>query len=323
MCYDDGMKKSKQISAGMMRAVTGGRISVNAPIGYSHRYVNGATTLMPDDKAPMIKEAFALYLTNQYSINQLSNHLQEKYGYPLPRSTLHRALKNPFYYGEMVYLGELYPHNYETLISRDDFEEVQLLIGGKRRTKRQKNRFYDRLYRKLINCIICDTWLTPEKKKEKYIYYKCHRYKVKHDCKPIREEKINEALIPLFNSMGIDEKIFESSTKMRVAFSLIFSKIYGNIDGTIGYELRDNIKSANIAAYINQNIQDSPEIKKAIQKEVNKYTSPLMRLCATPQSLDTICEELSLELMDAQMQLMDLQMQDKIEETQDGLWKTK
>ena len=40
------------------------------------------------------------------------------------------VLKNPFYYGDMKVKDKLYPHKYDTIISRELFVQVEAIKNG-------------------------------------------------------------------------------------------------------------------------------------------------------------------------------------------------
>ncbi len=317
------MNISYKIKQGMLKAVTGGRISVNAPLGYSHTLIKGERTLSFNEKTPMVKEAFELYGTGEYGVKGLSEMLEWKYNLPIVRSTLYRVLQNPFYYGKMSYQGRLYDHNYETIVTKELFDRVQDVLKGNTTCKREIGKLIPYLYRRLLRCILCDSVLTPERAKKRWIYYKCHRYRIKHPFKGIKEETISASLLPVFEDIGIETKIFENPMKMRLATRLIFDDIWGNEDGTIGFSLKSNIHKLDIAGYINHDhVGDSENIKQAIKKEITTYTHPILKLCVIPRTMDEICQELKQDFMDVQTQLFDLQLNDKIIEDESGRWKS-
>jgi len=64
--------------------------------------------------------------------NGNTNVKKEKLGgKPLPRSSIYEILTNPFYYGWFEYNKELHQGKHESMISEDDFNRVQILLGRK------------------------------------------------------------------------------------------------------------------------------------------------------------------------------------------------
>lgn len=318
------MSNSSKIRQGLLRAVTGGKVSINAPFGYAYTIVNGDRTLVPDSKAPMVRGAFTLYSTKGYSINQLATYLEKEYNVPLVRSTLNRILKNPFYYGKLVYKGEYYDHKYEPLITKDLYDQVQEVLNGRTSKKPPTGRFLPFLFRKLILCGVCNRYLTPErKKKKKYVYYSCHRYVVNHPAKSIREGTITDYLRPIFKKYGIEDQPFNDPLKMRVVFNVLFHHVSAYPDGSLSHESKELIDSDSLIKYLNGQIQQyNSSIKEVIKEEINKYTHPILRYCKTPRTIEEIADELDSDIVDIQMQLMDLQITDQISEMNDGRWQS-
>lgn len=62
----------------------------------------------------MIKKLFDEYATGTYTLRQIVNQAEKwglctKTGQPVGKSVIDRLLKNPFYYGEMLFKDEIVP----------------------------------------------------------------------------------------------------------------------------------------------------------------------------------------------------------------------
>lgn len=120
-------------------------------------------------------------------------------GKPITTSMIYEILKNPFYYGMMKIKGQLYPHRYEPLISKELFDKVQDVMAGyhKKPFKYASKPF---IFRGMIKCAECGCTITPEIKKGRLIYYSCTNYKGFHKKRVyVREEELLSpiyALIP-------------------------------------------------------------------------------------------------------------------------------
>lgn len=112
------------------------------------------------------------------------------------------VLKNPFYYGEMRVKGELYPHKYDAIISRQLFDDAEKVRNG---YKVKKHRWggLPYMYRGLISCADCGCRITFEKKKGLYVYGHCTQSKGKHGATYIAEDKLTEQLAEVFKSIQI------------------------------------------------------------------------------------------------------------------------
>jgi site-specific DNA recombinase len=149
-----------------------------APIGYKN-------TVRPDGKkwvdispyeAEAVKSMYEWYSTGSFSFRLVRRKLKDEFAIVMSNSQLDKVLMNPFYYGEMKVKGELYPHRYKQIIDKELFDEAQAVRHGykKKPFKYAGLPFY---YRGLVRCSDCDCSLTPEKKKQKYVYYHCSQFK--------------------------------------------------------------------------------------------------------------------------------------------------
>ena len=316
--------KSQNVKDGLLKKVQQGKHVTNAPIGYDHTIIKGQSFIVPDNRAPMIKETFERYASEKTSINALSMDMEKKYGFPLARSTLHKALKNPFYYGKMLYKGELYDHGYEPIISKELFEKVQQKIGGQSRSSGPKKGFLlPFLYRKLITCGQCGTFLSGERKKGRYVYYRCTNT---HQYPATKEEEVTNALSPLFALYGIKSDIFEDASTMQLCFNLFIESCFVNQQGKIEVKIKTHLNPSShayIADYINNKsmsvLQQSSVALNAVK---DALVVPILQYCMYPHSVDEIALHLNIEITDAQTKILDLYLENKLQETEDGLWKT-
>lgn len=147
-----------------------------APIGYLDQGSGKAKTIDPA-KGPLIRQAFELYGTGQWSIPTLMDELYRRglrnhAGKRVTRNGLHTILRNPFYTGVMriVASGETYLGNHEALISKSLFDRVQDILHGRVGTRVYLNDF---LFRRYVICTGCGYSLIGERQKG-HTYYRCH-----------------------------------------------------------------------------------------------------------------------------------------------------
>lgn len=181
-----------------------------APIGYKNTLLpNGKKWVEIDPlKAEIIRETYTLYATGNTSYRELCKKWKQDYGLKIGSSQMDLVLKNPFYYGEMRVKDVLYPHKYDTIISRDLFDRVEAVMKGyKVKPHRWGGLPYP--YRGLITCAECGCRITFEKKKDLYIYGHCTQSKYKHQAKYINEDQITEELAKVFRSIHIPEDAYE------------------------------------------------------------------------------------------------------------------
>jgi site-specific DNA recombinase len=142
---------SRNLAAEVMKGTTqkakGGGTPYRAPVGYKHSRieVDGREVrivILDPERAPLIREAFILYASGDYSLAELAAILEERglrsrptRRYPsralLPKD-FQSLLRNPYYLGQVSYGGKVYEGRHEPLVDEATFEQVQELLSAKR-----------------------------------------------------------------------------------------------------------------------------------------------------------------------------------------------
>lgn len=100
----------------------------------------GQRIILDPDRAILVREAFRLYATGEYSLAGLQSELAAKGltspaarrpGAPPPVSTLARALANPFNIGIVEWDEIEYPGKHKPLVTRGLFERVQDVLHSR------------------------------------------------------------------------------------------------------------------------------------------------------------------------------------------------
>lgn len=174
-----------------------------APYGYKNVTIaSNQTDIVVDDYlACIVQKAFGLYATGAYSMDLLCGKLKEDFQVEWAKGVLDKVLKNPFYYGVMVWKGKEYPHRYPPLITKMLFDQVQQMKDNFNK-KPFKYAGQPYIYRGLLRCAHCGLAITPEKHKG-YVYYHCTQYNGKHGAKWLREEEITEQLGRVFKRLQV------------------------------------------------------------------------------------------------------------------------
>ena len=180
----------EETKKGLYGRLKQGFYPLRAPIGYLDNGAANPKTIDPV-KGPLVRKAFDLYATGQWSIptlveemycRGLRNHANQK----VTRNGMHTLLRNPFYTGVMRIMasGETYLGKHEALITKCHFDRVQDILHGRVGTRVKVNDF---LFRRFIKCASCSYSLIGELQKG-HVYYRCH----KSDCPTtiIREDAV-------------------------------------------------------------------------------------------------------------------------------------
>jgi len=152
------------------------------PSGAKPGYMNdkfaekGNKTIQKDPiRFPLIRKAWDLMLTGAYTPPQILRKLNDEWGYrtpkhrkiggkPMSRSMIYKVFTDTFYYGEFEYplgSGIFHEGKHEPMISREEFERVQQLLGRKGRPRPKTKSF---TYTGLFTCGECGASITAEEK---------------------------------------------------------------------------------------------------------------------------------------------------------------
>jgi site-specific DNA recombinase len=178
--FENDVRRDRTIN-GMQQAVKEGRWCWKGPTGYRNtRDISNKPIIVPSDNSVHIKKAFQLFETGLYKQTDIVRELKRD-GFNAKTSTINSILQNPIYMGYMrvSWFPELIKGIHEPLVSMETFQNIQLILKGKRphlvpSFKRKHNDFP---LRRFVRCPKCDAMLTggwsTGHKKKKYGYYHC------------------------------------------------------------------------------------------------------------------------------------------------------
>jgi site-specific DNA recombinase len=157
---------AEKVKMGLSRKHADGGTISKAPIGYinTRARIEGRevrTVEIDPDRAPLVRMAFDLYATGDYSISEICDRLEEaglrtpmtakRSPAPLSRSQVHRMLHDDYYIGVVTWDGAKNPNGrHEPLIDRETFQKVQEILKSAmlsgNRTRRHKHYLRGSLY---------------------------------------------------------------------------------------------------------------------------------------------------------------------------------
>lgn len=225
---------SKDVKRGMASKAEKGWRPGRTPLGYKNDKggEQGCKVIYTDeDKFPIVRKMWDLMLTGNYTVPKIIEIANEEWG--LRTVSKKRELKlcdrhgykiftNTFYYGEYEWVGQTFQGKHKPMITPEEFEYVQKILGrkGKSNTKHK-----DLPYRGTIRCGECGCSITTEQKikmvKSKnvlktYLYHHCTHKKCDTDCKQkcTTFEKINEQILNKLNKITIPQSFLDFSLEV-------------------------------------------------------------------------------------------------------------
>jgi DNA invertase Pin-like site-specific DNA recombinase len=189
----------EEVKKGIYGRLKQGFYPFRAPIGYLNQ--GAAKTKIADPvRAPLIKQAFALYGSERFSLPDLVQEmfrrgLRNYNGRTVTISGMARILRNPFYVGIMKInkTGKTFNGTHEPIVTTNIFEKVQAVLAGMRSDRSESYLFS---YSRIVRCKTCGYSLIAERQKG-HVYYRCHKRTFKAPCPTtsIREEELDRAII--------------------------------------------------------------------------------------------------------------------------------
>jgi DNA invertase Pin-like site-specific DNA recombinase len=191
------------------------------PIGYlNSRSDTGEKIISADpERFPLVGKLWELFLTGAYSVPQLLDLATDAMGLrtvkrkriggcALTTSGLYRLFSNPFYAGHIVHRGQWYQGRHQAMITLDQFERAQTLLGKNGRACPQRHTFP---YTGLIRCGQCGCSVTAGKHTNRYgsryTYYQCTKKKRAVRCteRCIEERQLEKQLLAFLDRIYLDD----------------------------------------------------------------------------------------------------------------------
>lgn len=163
------------------------------PIGYTHNTgynapeKAGEPEIVSKPDLQIVKKLFGAFLEGDHSIPDILRlaktlGLRNKKGQPYTYNTFLNMLRNPMYYGQFEWpdvngVAKWHQGKHEAIVSEDQFNQVQLLLGKRGRPTRINK--YDFAFRGPLTCGECGCAVTAEHK----LQCVCTGCKHKFSCK--------------------------------------------------------------------------------------------------------------------------------------------
>ena len=178
-----------------------------APLGFLNSVKDGKKWIDIDPLTSLaIKDAFSMYASGMSTLQEIKKHWLVKYGIRSHISTVDKILKNPFYYGTMRVQDRMYDHRYETLVSKELFDQADAVRKGYK-FKPHRWAGLPFAYRGLIKCTDCGCVVTFETKKQKYTYGRCTQFKGKHGASYVSEQDLTNQISKIISQIAVPEDI--------------------------------------------------------------------------------------------------------------------
>jgi site-specific DNA recombinase len=224
---EDGADISYKMAEKARRGGTLGRAAIgymNVRVDYDGREIR--TVAVDPDRAPLVRQAFELYATGNFTISQLAGEMETRGlttrsgrhpSMPLSTSHLQRLLINRYYLGYVTFKGEEIPGRHEPIISPELFDEVQAVISV-RGANHVRKRTHDHYLKGILWCYACheggrEFRLIRQQSKGNggtYEYFFC-RGKQEHVCdmRHIWVDEVEDAVVDFYGRLRLPATFVE------------------------------------------------------------------------------------------------------------------
>ena len=180
-----------EVAKGMSQKVLSGGTVGRAPLGYrNHRGVDTEgrevrTVIVDEERAPLIRDAFTLYASGEWTVASLVDHLVIRGlttapsprlpSKPINEGHLHKILINPYFKGLTKYQGVHYPGRHEALVDKATWQRVQDVLAS--HLNGERTRKHPHFLKSTVYCGQCGERLMVQQSRSKtglvYPYFYC------------------------------------------------------------------------------------------------------------------------------------------------------
>jgi len=204
---------SKNVKRGLQSKLEKGWKPGLAPVGYLNDLMDH-TLVKDSERFDLLRRAWDEMLTGNYTVSEVLEKLNNEWGFrsfkrrrsgglPLALSGLYKIFTNLFYTGLFEFKDKEYEGKHEPMITLEEYDRVQTILGRKGKPRSQKHEF---AFTGFIRCAECGSMYTATKKTKyikstgetkSYTYYHCTRKKKDTNCtqrKAIKVEDLEEQI---------------------------------------------------------------------------------------------------------------------------------
>ena len=183
---------------GMEGKAERGWLPSRAPLGYLNDVLEH--TIYEDvERFGLVRKMWDMMLTGNYTPQQIRQIANKEWGFrtaktkraggvELANSVMYKTFNNIFYTGMFEWTGKIYQGNHKPMITMEEYDRVQIILGRKGKPRAQTHEF---AYTGLMYCEVCGSMYTASEKTKlvkstgelkTYAYYHCTRRKKDVEC---------------------------------------------------------------------------------------------------------------------------------------------
>lgn len=212
----DNDRQSERTTAGLKEALSQGRWTLPAPLGYAHTgSAHGPSLAHDPERAPLIERVFETYASGRESLQSVADlaaglGLRSRIGRELDAQAVRRLLANPAYSGQIVVpKWEIASEgDFAPIVSRELFEAVKLAPSGRGGAPVPHTLDHEDFpLRRFVRCAWRCTPMTgswSKGRRTKYAYYRCRHRACTGDAErrlSVRKEELKGRFLELVGEL--------------------------------------------------------------------------------------------------------------------------
>lgn len=192
------------------------------PLGYLNDKET-RTIISDPERFPLVRQMWALMLTGAYTPRRIREIATKQWGLrtlkrkriggsPFAMSAIYKMFGNPFYAGIIAWENKTHIGKHKAMVTMDEFERVQELLGRPGRPRQQKHEF---AYTGMMHCGECGLSITASNVKNRfgtrYTYYHCTKKRLDHRCTQpyVGVSDLENQITGFLEQVGIPESFHE------------------------------------------------------------------------------------------------------------------
>ena len=221
---------ANEVVKGMSQKVRNGGTVGKVPLGYRNVRTADAegreirTVVLDEERAPLMRLAFKLYATGEWTIASLAEHLANQGLTTLatPRvpsravdgPKLNKLLVNPYYRGLVKFQGAYHPGRHEPLVDERTWQQVQDTLAAHKNGERTRR--HPHYLKGTVYCGTCGSrmgvTIAKAASDERYPYFMClGRHSKRTDCtqKSVFIDEVEEQIAQYYGKIRLDPVLRE------------------------------------------------------------------------------------------------------------------
>jgi site-specific DNA recombinase len=296
--YSDAL--SENVKRGNRTKVENGWRPTIAPIGYLNDK-QSKTTVRDPERFLIIRQMWDSMLTGIHSLKKVHEIATYELGLrtikkkrigggPLALSAVYKLFNNPFYAGIIEWEGKTYSGKQEPMITLEEFDRVQQILGKKGHSRPKTRAF---IFTGMIRCGECGLSVTAEEKVNRYgyryTYYHCTKKRLEPRCSQrcIAATDLEKQIFEFLSEISVSDKMHEWALKR---LDQAFADKHTNLDASrLSLEKALEATSRELENLINLRLRDLITDKEF----VNQQQKLQLKQLKLRQNLEKLVQALS------------------------------